>query len=91
MNKSHTDTNCISTKSVERVLSLKDVIKLTGLSKSTVYLYIQESMFPTSIKLGIRRVGWLEYEIQDWLNNKIAQSRQEQAFSRSTTQRRMRG
>lgn len=49
------------------ILRRKQVEKRTGLSRSTIYLRIQEGTFPRPINLGARAVGWLENEIEDWL------------------------
>jgi prophage regulatory protein len=49
------------------ILRRKQVEKRTGLSRSTIYLRIQEGTFPKPIKLGARAVGWLENEIEAWL------------------------
>ena len=49
------------------ILRRKQVEKRTGLSRSTIYLRIQEGTFPRPINLGVRAVGWLENEIEDWL------------------------
>ena len=58
-----------------RIISIKAVINLTGLSKSTIYLYIKERKFPSPIKLGLRRVGWVEHEMLAWVQERIAESR----------------
>lgn len=58
-----------------RILSIKGVINLTGLSKSTIYLYIKAGRFPSPVKLGLRRVGWLENEMQAWVQDRISESR----------------
>ncbi|MCT7943144.1 helix-turn-helix transcriptional regulator [Shewanella holmiensis] len=55
-----------------KVLRLKEVMRLTGLARSTVYDYIAKKQFPKPIILGQRAVGWLEHEIQDWINERIA-------------------
>jgi len=57
------------------ILRLPDVIKRTGLSKSTIYLRISQSRFPNPIPLGGRAVGWIESEINDWINQQIETSR----------------
>jgi prophage regulatory protein len=49
---------------------------VTGLSRSTVYNRISEGSFPTPISLGGRAVGWIEAEIQGWLEDRIQASRQ---------------
>jgi prophage regulatory protein len=35
----------------------------TGLSRSTLYLYISQGLFPKPINLGLRSIGWPDYEI----------------------------
>lgn len=63
---------------VTTILRLPDVKSRTGLSRSTIYLRVNEGSFPKPISLGGRAVGWIESEIQDWVNKQIEQSRQEQ-------------
>ena len=58
------------------IIRLPDVIKKCGLSKSTIYLMISKDEFPESISLGERSVGWIESEIDQWLEEKIAASRE---------------
>lgn len=53
------------------ILRRKQVEKRTGLSRSTIYLYMDEGLFPKPISLGPRAVGWLENEIQEWLAARI--------------------
>jgi prophage regulatory protein len=65
----------VEDKVVGRVLTKVAVIQLTGLSKSTIYSYIQLGKFPSPIKLGFRRVGWLESEVLEWINERVRQSR----------------
>ena len=49
------------------ILRCKQVKDRTGLSRSTIYLRIQEGTFPKPVNLGARAVGWLESEIEAWL------------------------
>lgn len=58
-----------------RILSIKGVINQTGLSKSTIYLYIKQGKFPSPVKLGLRRVGWIEHEMLAWVQDRISESR----------------
>ena len=58
------------------ILRLPTVIARTGLSRSSIYARISENRFPRAISLGGRAVGWLEEEIEDWLNQQIESSRQ---------------
>ncbi|KQB09808.1 helix-turn-helix transcriptional regulator [Vibrio metoecus] len=51
-----------------KIIRLPDVIKVTGLSRSTIYLRMSKGNFPQSISLGERAVGWLEADIEQWLD-----------------------
>ena len=53
------------------ILRRKEVEARTGLSRSTIYLRIQERAFPRPINLGGRAVGWLENEIEEWLEARV--------------------
>ncbi len=53
------------------VLRLPEVKARTGLSRSTIYFRIAQGSFPKPISLGGRAVGWLEAEIQEWLQSCI--------------------
>jgi prophage regulatory protein len=57
------------------ILRLPAVKARTGLSRSTIYLRISEGGFPVPVSLGGRAVGWLEAEIQEWLEHRIEASR----------------
>ena len=60
------------THAIQRLPAVKAI---TGLSRSTIYLRIAEGTFPKPVSLGGRAVGWLEAEIQDWLQRRIEASR----------------
>ncbi|MEZ8105838.1 AlpA family transcriptional regulator [Vibrio cortegadensis] len=55
-----------------RFLRLKDVIAATGLSRSTIYKFMDEEVFPKTIPLGGRAVAWLESEIEEWMEQRLA-------------------
>lgn len=46
-----------------KIVRLKEVTALTGLSKSTVYTRINHGVMPPSFSLGGKACGWLEDEI----------------------------
>ncbi|MCU7931386.1 MAG: AlpA family transcriptional regulator [Candidatus Thiodiazotropha sp. (ex Codakia rugifera)] len=60
---------------VTTILRLPAVKARTGLSRSTIYLRISEGNFPKPVSLGGRAVGWVEIEIQAWLERQIEMSR----------------
>lgn len=53
---------------VSSILRRPDVEAVTGLSRSTIYKWMNEGSFPKPVKLGPRAVGWREADINDWLN-----------------------
>lgn len=57
------------------ILRLPAVKARTGLSRSTIYLRVAESTFPKPVSLGGRAIGWVESEIQQWLERQIEASR----------------
>jgi prophage regulatory protein len=58
-----------------QVLRLPQVCKVTGLCRSMIYQLEAERLFPRRIKLGLRAVGWIEGEVQEWLAVRIERSR----------------
>lgn len=59
------------------ILKLPEVITRTGLSRSSIYLRISKCEFPKPVNLGGRAVGWVESEVQQWLESRINESRPE--------------
>ena len=54
-----------------RFLTIKDVQRETGLSRSLIYKMIKEGLFPGPVKAGLRSSRWVEYEIEDWKIDRI--------------------
>jgi prophage regulatory protein len=57
------------------ILRRKQVQTRTGLSRSTIYLYIKSGLFPKPISLGPRAVGWIESEVSDWIVARMQMAR----------------
>jgi prophage regulatory protein len=49
-----------------RMLRLKEVCPGVGLSRSTIWLKIQQGTFPRPVRLGAHNVRWVESEIEAW-------------------------
>jgi len=62
-------------KPISRILRLPEVKAATGLSRSTIYDRIARGEFPKPINLGYRAVGWVEDDIMDWQQERVAESR----------------
>ena len=63
-----------------RVLNVKDVVGMTGLSKVTIWRKEKSGAFPKRINLTPRRVGWIESEIVGWLEARPRGIRAEQVI-----------
>ena len=59
---------------MNKILRMPDVIKNTGLAISTIYKMISDKSFPKPISLGAKAVGWLESDIQKWIEDCIFQT-----------------
>ncbi|MEX2165140.1 MAG: AlpA family transcriptional regulator [Sulfuricaulis sp.] len=64
---------------MHNILRLPAVKTRTGLSRSTIYLRVAQGKFPKPVSLGARAVGWVESEIQEWLERQIESSRKANA------------
>ena len=51
-------------------LRIKDVMKKTGIAKSTIWLWVSEGKFPKPIKLSPRITVWDEISIEQWKKEK---------------------
>jgi len=56
----------------EKFIRLPEVQERTGISRSTIYEYIKQGIFPTSICLGARAKGFIEREIDAIVAARIA-------------------
>ena len=51
---------------VDRLMTIAEVLQITGFSRSSVYVMMREGTFPTALKIGNRAVRWRESEIREW-------------------------
>lgn len=59
------------------ILRRKQVELRTGLSRSTIYSRMAAGLFPSPIDLGGgRAVGWVETEVENWIQERIQKSRE---------------
>lgn len=60
-----------------QLLTIKDVMAITSLSRASIYDLMDEfsgrfdESFPKQVKLSKNRVVWLASELLAWINNKI--------------------
>lgn len=59
----------------ERLLRLRDVLAIVGLSRAHVYNLIKQQLFPRPISLGSNCARWVQSEVQAWVGDSIANAR----------------
>lgn len=69
------------------MLKLPEVIRRTGLSRSTIYVRMNEGQFPQQVKLGVRAAAWLESEVSDYITSCVATHRQQPSKTVSATRK----
>lgn len=58
----------------DQFIDMKFITTLTGLTDKWFYKLIQDEKFPEPIKFG-RASRWLRSDIEEWLQNRIHESR----------------
>ena len=57
-----------------RFLRVRDVVRMVGFSKNTLYTRIKAGTFPSPIALGPQTTAFLESEIIDWMKVQVQES-----------------
>ncbi|MBB3221723.1 helix-turn-helix transcriptional regulator [Pseudoduganella umbonata] len=57
------------------LIRLKEVIRICGLSRSSVYEAIKTGQFPRPVAIGGRARAWIRHEVENWMGQKIRQTR----------------
>jgi len=70
-----TTRSAVRTMTGARILRLPQVCAMTGLGRSMIYQMEGEGRFPPRVNIGLRAVGWVESEVQDWLRGRIENRR----------------
>ena len=58
-------------KKHHRILRRLQVQDRTGFSRSSIYVGVKNGTFPSPIRLGEKAVGWIESEIDAWLDARV--------------------
>ncbi|MGJ0629827.1 helix-turn-helix transcriptional regulator [Xenorhabdus bovienii] len=61
----------------ENLIHLPEVQRRTGYGKAWIYKLIAGNKFPKQVKIGTRSIAFVESEIDDWISQRIAESRGE--------------
>lgn len=75
--KSSLDIQSEGTILMPQLLSIKDVMKITSLSRATIYDLLEcysgryDPSFPKQVKLSQNRVVWVASELFEWIRSKM--------------------
>ncbi len=58
-----------------RILKAKEVAERVSISTSQVYRLARDGRFPEPVKITENRSGWLETEVDQWIDECIRRSR----------------
>jgi prophage regulatory protein len=61
-------------RSTVTILRRKQVESRTDLSRSSIYKMMDEGTFPKQVSLGARAVGWIENQIDQWLESRTVKA-----------------
>jgi len=53
------------------ILNVNQVSKKTTLGRSSIYAYTAAGKFPASVRIGVGKVGWVEAEVDAWLQSRV--------------------
>ena len=64
---------------INQIINIKQLVEITGLSRATIYSLLDpkskyyDASFPQQINLTSNRVGWVAYEVNAWIGQKISE------------------
>ncbi|WES69655.1 AlpA family transcriptional regulator [Superficieibacter sp. HKU1] len=61
------------------LIRMSEVLNRTTYGKSWIYKLISQGRFPKPVKIGERSIAFIESEIDEWIKQRIAESRGEVA------------
>ena len=55
---------------IDRILRIKEVVAMTGISRSSIYAYVKSGEFPPQVKITRACVGWRESDIIKYIESR---------------------
>lgn len=62
----------------ERLMRRPEVLRVSGLSRSSMYRLIKKLEFPCPVRLSAKTVGWPASQVNAWVAARVAASRAQQ-------------
>jgi len=54
----------------ERIVRTKELLELTGLSRTTIWRMEKAGTFPNRVSLGEASIGWRYSEVSEWIEKR---------------------
>ena len=76
MSQSNSTQQTVKYVNPAKMLRIKDVMEKLGIARATIYDWLNtkspryDPTFHIQRRLGTKSVGWLESELDDWINNR---------------------
>lgn len=76
MSQSNSTQQTVKYVNPAKMLRIKDVMEKLGIARATIYDWLNtkspryDPTFPIQRRQGTKSVGWLESELDDWINNR---------------------
>ena len=61
----------------QTLIRMPETMRRTGYGKAWLYRLINQNKFPKPVKIGSRAIAFVESEVDDWINQRIEESRKE--------------
>ena len=55
---------------MDRILRKAEVLRVCGISQSTLYDMMARGILPRAVRIGVRSVGWRESQVRDWVESR---------------------
>ena len=66
------------TFTMNQIINIKDIIQFTSISRAKIYEMINvnskyyDPTFPKPVRLSESRIGWVAWEVNQWIESKLA-------------------
>ncbi|MEY8765732.1 MULTISPECIES: helix-turn-helix transcriptional regulator [Francisella] len=52
-----------------KIMRIGEVVEITGVSRSTIYRWVDKGQFPKYVKLSPTSTGWYSDKVYEWLES----------------------
>ena len=63
-------------KNLSPFLSVREVVTLTSLPRSTVIKHSKTGQFPAQVRLCGNRIAFVRADVQNWIDSRVASARE---------------